>query len=129
MRKKKSKFDSPIGELDIRGLKYKICLYPKSIFNSRYPNTMAQVEEEPFIMRFCEENLQLSVIRHELFHCYMASCFLSTQNEMTAENVEEVACDVFAYLTSDIMKKAYKLEEMLKNELKRRQDESSKEDR
>jgi len=120
MRNKTSKFDTPIGEIDIRGISYKICLYPKSIFNSRYPNTLAQVEEEPFIMRFCEENQQLTVIKHELFHCYMASCFLSAQNDMVPENVEEVACDVFAYLAGDILKKSYELQEIMKNELDKR---------
>lgn len=121
MSKKKSKFDKEITEIDIRGLKYKVCLYPKSIFNSRYPNTLAQVEEEPFIMRFCEENLQLNVIRHELFHCYMASCFLSTQTDISPGDTEEVACDVFAYLVDDILEMSYKLEEILKNELNKRQ--------
>jgi len=125
MSKKKSKFDTPIDEIDIRGLKYKICLYPKSIFNARYPNTLAQVEEEPFIMRFCQENLQLSVIKHELFHCFMASCFLSTQSEISPGDTEEVACDVFAYLSDEIIEKALFIENLLKTEESRRNNEHS----
>jgi len=117
MPKQKSKYDTPIAKLNVRGIVYEICLYPKSVFNSRYPNTLAQVEEEPFVMRFCEAHIRPRVIKHELFHCYMASCFLSTQSDLSPQDAEEVACDVFAYLSDQILEAAQELQQVLETEL------------
>lgn len=126
MRKTVPEYDKSIGEIDIRGICYEIYLYPLTIFDRRYPNCLAQVEEGPSLMRFCEENLDLVVIKHELFHCYMASCFLTVQPDTSCINVEEVACEIFATFSDKITEKSRELKKMLETETKRRSDGARK---
>lgn len=111
-----------VKSIDVRGIKYEIYLYPETEFKDRFPNCLAEMSENPFEIRFNEEHIEKDVIKHELFHCYMASCFLTSQEELTSGDAEEVACDVFAYFSTAILDEAERVYLSLKAELNDRMD-------
>lgn len=95
------------------------------MFKGRYPDALAQVEDFPYLARFCEENLELEVIRHEVFHMYVASCFFSTMVTEAAEDMEEVAADLFGTLADQMLQKSQELRDFLINVRDRRRSEKN----
>ena len=126
MRRKKSKFDVPVMEIDVRGVLYKVYLYPKQLFNSRHHGSEAIHTQSPSSMQFSEQYCTLTHVSHELFHAYLASSFFHCQVNQAAEDLEEVACETFAQFSHVINKQADDILEALKKELNRRKNESIK---
>lgn len=116
MAKKKSKFDTPIGKIDIRGTSYNIFLYPYSLYKNRHHDSEAHMTQNPPQMHFCDKYMEYGTVSHELFHCYVKSCFYDFVVNSNAEDLEEIACEIFANFGEEIIEKAKKITELLKNE-------------
>jgi len=37
------------------------------------------------------------LVRHELFHAYMASCCINSTNDLSSEDMEEIAAEVYEF--------------------------------
>jgi len=57
--------------------------------------------------------LSLNVIAHELFHCYVASCCLSSTDDIGKEAMEEVGAEIIEFHLDDIVKYRDKIYERL----------------
>lgn len=113
MARKKSKFDTPIGEIGIRGIKYKIFLYPKSLYCGRNPGQEAHMTTSPPELHFCEEYCTLETIKHEIFHCFVRSCFTQAMSDLTSDDLEEVACEMFAHFGVTMLQMAQEIEQLI----------------
>lgn len=129
MRRKKSKFDVPVMEIDVRGVSYKVYLYPKQLFNSRHPGSEAIHTSSPNTLQFSEQYCTLIHVSHELFHAYLASSFFHSQVNQAAEDLEEVACETFATFSQVINLQAQDILKELKKEITRRKDGNIEKDR
>lgn len=116
MARKTSKFDVPCDEILVRGLKYKIYLYPPSLFAKRHPNAYAIHTCDPYTLQFSEQYCTLKYVKHELFHAYIASTFFQYQVNQNAEDLEEVVCELFSEYCQVISDQAISILKTLKNE-------------
>ena len=62
-----------------------------------------QKDPEPYAV-FFDERLENSLIRHEVFHMYAFTTFAHVMVENSAEDMEELAADLFAYRAEEIIK-------------------------
>jgi len=115
MARKKSKFDKPIGKVDIRGTEYKIFLYPKSVYCKRHPGQEAHMTTSPPEMQFCEGYCTLETIQHEVFHCFVRSCYTQAMSDLTVYDLEEVACEMFANFGVNMLVISQEIEQLINN--------------
>jgi hypothetical protein len=83
-------------KLVIRGKPWAIVLLSPTTFKKRHGNCLAITFSDPKVIYFKRDSLNVSTVRHELFHAYMAESYLGSAN-LKANQVEEIAAEILAY--------------------------------
>lgn len=117
MGRKSRHGDEFLMKIDVRGLDYKVFLWEDNKYFSRFRGSYAHTTSNPYEIHFCKQYSTLAIIKHELFHCFLASCFVDSWENEDSKNLEEVACDVFGLFDEKIRDLALSIE----NSIKRRE--------
>lgn len=84
--------------VDILGISYRIMLYSEDYYSKMHPETAACLIKNPEpVAHFSTADLEKFTIFHETFHMYMNSIFAHSLSDLSAEDTEELSCDLFAY--------------------------------
>ena len=67
---------------------------------------------EPYAV-FTEEHLEAVTVLHEVFHMFTYTTFCHAQDDLSAEDMEEIAADLVAYRTQDMEKAATEIKARL----------------
>lgn len=102
-----------VAQVDIRGIDYKIYLYPQDVYDKLYPGSMANVDTIDMQFRFSEKNRDLMTVRHEVAHAFIASCFYSAIEDGTADGLEEVVCEVISYFAEKMIQISNEIKKQL----------------
>ena len=65
-------------------------------------------------VHFQKKRFTLELVRHELFHAYMASCCANSTDDITAADTEEMAAEVYEYHGPTMDVKSKEIYERLK---------------
>lgn len=83
--------------IDVRGMEYKVYLWPKDAYQKFQPGSMACMSLVDVSLHFSEQFPDLKTIKHEVAHAYIKSNFMDYTNNLEADDLEEVACEVIAH--------------------------------
>ena len=84
-------------EIDVRGMMYKVFLWPKDEYQKFMPGSMACMSLVDLSLHFSEQFPDLKTIKHEVAHAFIKSNFMDYTNNLEADDLEEVACEVIAH--------------------------------
>lgn len=84
-------------KIDVRGMEYKVYLWPSEHYQKFMPGSMACMSLTDLSMHFSEQFPDLKTIKHEVAHAFIKSNFMDYTNNLEADDLEEVACEVIAH--------------------------------
>ena len=65
------------------------------------------------VVHFKESALTLGLVAHELFHAYSASCCISSTNDLSQDDMEEVGAEIAEFHLDDMIRYRDKIYERL----------------
>lgn len=70
-------------------------------------------KSENLTVYFNKKYFSERLVRHELFHAYMASCCINSCNDISSEDMEEIAAEVYEFHAETLNKKSLQIYEAL----------------
>ena len=123
MARKRLKFnknDYFLTMIEVRGLQYKVFLYPDKVYDQDNPGSYAHVVNQDREMVFRESSCDLMTIRHEVCHLFIKSTFYEAMEQTSSDDLEELVCETFSYFAEKMVLLSDELKEMLEIEKKER---------
>lgn len=102
-----------VTNINVRGIIYSIYLWEDDAYKDEFPESLAHTTSHPAEIHFSKSHRDLITIKHELFHCFLASCFVGAWDTESSANLEEVACEVFSHFDEEIADLALSVEKKL----------------
>lgn len=92
--------------VEILGNNWKIKVLKASTMQRKHGSKISAVTlPETSVIEFCETNINIPLIRHELFHAYYAETSTNSAS-LTGEQTEEVAAELIAKYGEELVNKA-----------------------
>jgi hypothetical protein len=63
---------------------------------------------------FSKKWFSLKLVRHELFHAYIASCCICSTNNIDSDDMEEICAEVYEFHADTLNRKVEEIWERLK---------------
>lgn len=116
----------PILTIQVLGENYKIYLHTRKHLNKIVNDCEAFMHFGRKEIRFNEECHDLSIIVHELIHCFIAGTYIHELTELDKGDFEEVVCEVVSNNYVKLYNLAKKVKRALTEELSKRRQENVK---
>lgn len=83
-------------EQTIKGIKWKIYLQTRAAYVRKHGNdSKCIVYPTDKEMYFDKSELRTNLIRHEVYHAFIASTDIENSSKLTADDMEEIACTIY----------------------------------
>jgi hypothetical protein len=104
-----------VTKITIQGESWKVLLFEDEEFERKFePGVAAYCDPQSKQLLFCEGELTMTTVIHELCHAYYSMLCLSSAT-LTNEQMEEIWCEMFAKHGKIILRQAGQLHRKLKS--------------
>ena len=101
-------------KLLIKEIEWNFVLLDTAAYNSKHGKDSHGITKSgELTVYFSKKWFSLRLVRHELLHVYMASCCINSCNDITSEDMEEIAAEVYEFHAEVMQRKSEEIYERL----------------
>ena len=96
--------------ISIKGIKFQVILLSKEDYVKKHTDeSVAHLDKEDRTLIFRKDQIKKNIVIHEVCHAFIHGCHLSSCNDLSVEDFEEIICEMLEDHIEDIQSVSKKI--------------------